>query len=104
MYSLTWDLPPKDQLAAYAQKAQNECVPMILKQPGIKEFRAYRNPQNMTPQVIALHEFEDYESAQQFSTSEAGARMLAEMRDIGCANFTVQIWDRSPLIPDPLRP
>ncbi len=59
---LSWDLPPAEQIETYNEKAHTEWIPTVLKQPGVKEFRAYRNPYHTTPQVVVHTEFDSLAS------------------------------------------
>lgn len=100
---LAWDLPPDNKMDEYSEKAMG-WVSIILKQPGIKEFRAYRNPYHASPQVMAHQEWESLEYCMKYINSEVYLKLLNEMKALGCINFTVQIWDGSPIIKEPLKP
>jgi hypothetical protein len=100
---LTWDLPPEEKLDLYSEKAM-EWVSIILKQEGIKEFRAYRNPYSASPQVMVHQEYDSMESCMKYINSGDYNKILAEMRDLGCSNITMQFWGGSPIIKEPLRP
>ena len=47
----TWDLPFTKADMEWYQDRGGEWVPMVLRQPGVIEFRAYRNPTGSSPQV-----------------------------------------------------
>ncbi len=101
---LAWDLPPAEQMEAYNKKAGTELIPTILKQPGLKEFRAYRNPYGTTPQVVTHAEFDSLESWLKFIQSEDYAAIVARLRALGCTNLVAEVWGASPLVPEPLKP
>ena len=100
---LAWDLPPAEKTEAYNQKTRN-WISIVLKQPGVKEFRAYRNPLGTTPQVVTHVEFDSIESWLRFLKSEGYASILADLRALGCTNLSAEVWDASPVAPEPLRP
>ncbi len=100
---LAWDLPPAENLDAYVEGTKN-WIATVLKQPGVKEFRAYRNPLKVTPQIITYTEFDSMASWLAFIQSEAYAGIVADMRAVGCTNITAEVWDASPLVPQPLKP
>ena len=99
----TYDLPPTERLEGYSQKAK-EWTALILKQPGVREFRAYRNPLKATPEVMVHIEFDGLQSLLAWAESDDSATVAAGMRAAGCTNFTGQMWGDSPLIPEPLKP
>ena len=101
---LSWDLPPAEQIETYNEKARTVWVPTLLKQPGVKEFRAYRNPSYTTPQVMIHTEFDSLASWLKFIESEDWAAIMADLRAVGCANLLSEVWGASPLIPEPLKP
>lgn len=104
MAILTWNLPPQEQMAGYAEKARTEWIPAILRQPGVKEFRAVRNAFHVSPHVLTATEYDNLASVLKFIESEDYARVLEGLRAIGCTNITVQLWDVSPVAPEPIRP
>lgn len=101
---MTWDLPPEEQIEAYSKKARTVWIPTVLKQPGLKEFRAYRNPSLTTPQVMVHTEWDSLGSWVQYVQSEAYATLMSDMRAVGCTNISAQVWDASPVVPEPLKP
>jgi hypothetical protein len=101
---LSFDLPAPEQMAAYNQKARTDWIPSALKQPGLQEFRAYRNPLHNTPQVALYFEFDSMDSWLMFIQSEEMERVTLDMRAAGCTNINFQVWDTSPVTPQPLRP
>jgi len=100
---LAWDLPPAERMEAY-NKMTAEWTAAVLKQPGVKEFRAYRNPYGTTPQVATHVEFDSLESWLKFIRSEDYASIADSLRAVGCTNLSAEVWDASPVIPEPLRP
>lgn len=58
---LSWDLPPAKNTEAYVE-ATKKWIGAVLQQPGVKEFRAYRNPLGTTPEVITHTEFDSMAS------------------------------------------
>lgn len=104
MAILTWDLPPQEQMAAYAEKARTEWIPTVVRQPGVKEFRAIRNAFHTTPHVMTMTEYDSLTSALQFITSEDYARVIEGLRGVGCTHISVQLWDVSPVTLEPIRP
>lgn len=101
---LTWDLPPQEQMEAYNQKARTEWIPTVLRQPGVKEFRGLRNAFHASPHVMAITEYDSLASALKFIQTEEYAHLMESMRAAGCTHITVQLWDVSPVIPEPIRP
>jgi hypothetical protein len=86
---LSWDLPlSAEQMKAYGEKAQSDWIPTVLKQPGVKEYRAYRSPTHTTPEVVSQTEFDSMNS----------------LMHTGVTNISAEIWDASPIAPEPLRP
>ncbi len=104
MAILTWDLPPQERMAAYQEKARTDWIPSVLRQPGVKEFRGLRNALHISPHAMSITEYDRFASALKFIETEDFARVMEEMRAAGCTNITVQLWDVSPLIPEPIRP
>lgn len=101
---VTWDLPAnQDQIEQYTAKS-NEWGQDILQRPGLVQWCAYRNPLSATPQVMAIQEYDSLESARAWLDTDRMKQVIAEMRDSGCSNFTIQLWDQSPIIPEPIRP
>ena len=104
LISLTWDLPPENQMETYLEKARTEWIPSILTQPGLKEFRAYRNPLQTTPQVLSHVEFDDLQSLESYLQSMAYAVVISGLNGVGCTRVSAQVWDASPVAPEPLKP
>lgn len=98
-----WNLPAPERMEAYNKQAKT-WIATVLAQPGTKEYRAYRNPLHATPEVTTHQEFDTLESAIQHLASEARATVESEMRAAGCTEFVIEVWDASPIAPEPLKP
>ena len=103
MVIMTYDLPTEDQIGAYNAWAK-EVIPAILGQPGLREFRAYRNPFLVTPEVMTCLGFDSLTSCLKYVESEFYATNAAKTKALGCRNFSVQLWATSPFTPEPLKP
>ncbi|RME57047.1 MAG: hypothetical protein D6790_13905 [Caldilineae bacterium] len=101
---LTWDLPPQEKLEAYNEQARTEWIPTVVRQPGVKEFRGLRNALHASPHVMSITEYDSLASALKFIETEDFARVMEGLRAVGCTNITVQLWDVSPVTPEPIRP
>lgn len=101
---VTWDLPPQEKMAAYEEKARTDWIPTVVRQPGVKEFRGLRNALRTSPHVMSITEYDSLASALKFIETEDFARVMEGLRAAGCTNITVQLWDVSPVIPEPIRP
>ncbi len=100
---LAWDLPPAEKMETYNEMTR-KWIGLVLKQPGVKEFRAYRNPLRVTPQILTHVEFDSMASWLAFVQSEDYAAIVADLRRLGCTHITAEVWDTSPVAPEPLRP
>lgn len=101
---ISWDLPPEEQMATYNEKARTEWTPGVLRQPGVKEFRAYRNPHRTTPEVAVHVEWDNLTSWLKYVESEDYAKIVSGLRSVGCTNLSTEVWGASPVIPEPLKP
>ena len=101
---LSWDLPPAEQIETYNEKARTSWIPSVLKQPGVKDFRAYRNPYQTSPQVMIHTEFDSLASWLKWVESEDYAAVVSDLRAVGCTNISAQVWGASPVLPEPLKP
>ena len=105
LYFIQWDLPnQKANLTIYANKAKNDWMPMTLSHPGVMEIRNYRNPLEITPHVAISIDFESMGSWQNFVDSQDYARIMRELRILGCQNFDAHLWAPSRYFPETLRP
>jgi len=68
------------------------------------EFRAYRNPLGTTPQVMSHVEFGDMQSLEGYLQSGAYSQVISGLNGVGCKNVAAQVWDVSPVAPQPLKP
>lgn len=100
---LSWDLPPAERMEAYNEGAK-VWISTVLKQPGVKEFRAYRNFYRTTPHVMTHTEFDSLESWLNFLKSDDYAAIVNDMLALGCTNLSAEVWDVSPVAPEPLKP
>jgi heme-degrading monooxygenase HmoA len=101
---ITWDLPPQPaQMEEYKTRSKG-WIDRVLSQPGVVEWRALRNPLATTPQVLIMTEFDSLASARAWAESSELAALIAELRSTGCANLVTQVWDKSPIAPEPRRP
>jgi heme-degrading monooxygenase HmoA len=97
---MTYDLIPAVDKKAY-QAFSKKTIAALMRQPGLVEFRAYRNMLG-TPQIRTTIEWEslaDYETYWQGAWQPADA----ELRTLA-TNIRVEIWGPSPIVPAPLRP
>ncbi len=104
MAILTWDLPPHEQMAAYNEKARTDWIPRVVRQAGLKEFRALRNAFHTSPHAMSITEYDSLAAALKFIETEDFAHVMEGLRAAGCTNITVQLWDVSPVVPEPIRP
>lgn len=102
--TMTWDLPPEERIENYNQKARTVWIPSVLKQPGVKEFRAYRNPYRTTPQIMIHIEWDSLVSWLKYLESEDYAAIVSGLRAAGCTKIAAEIWGASPVVPEPIRP
>lgn len=100
----TWDLPIKKTVLEWYAARGSEWVPSVLRQPGVVEFRAYRNPLHASPEVMTHTEFTSMADLQAWLGSDEYRRIIGELHQVGCTNLTVAVWDSSPIVPEPRRP
>jgi heme-degrading monooxygenase HmoA len=96
----TWDqIPGVDQRAynAWAKKA----IGTTLQQPGLIEFRAYRNLSG-SPQILVVTEWDSVVDWARFAENSWPA-LEAELRAFA-TNINYSLWGISPVVPQPLRP
>jgi heme-degrading monooxygenase HmoA len=98
----TWDLPYSKADLSWYENRGSEWIPMVLRQPGVREFRAYRSPTMSSPQVMVQTEFETIDDLQRWMASNDYHQIMSELR--GCGNITVQVWEASPIVPRTMRP
>jgi heme-degrading monooxygenase HmoA len=73
----TYALPPEDQIDAYNEMAKAN-ISTLLKQPGAKEIRAYRNPFGTTPQIMVCMEWDSLASFVTFLESDDWATIASK--------------------------
>jgi hypothetical protein len=101
---ITWDLPSQSaQMEEYRARSKG-WTDRVLSQGGVVEWRALRNPLGTTPQVLVMTEYDSLAAARGAAESAEMAAILAELRSAGCTNLSMQVWDKSPISPEPRRP
>jgi heme-degrading monooxygenase HmoA len=100
----TWDVPSGERLEVYQEQARTAWLRSVLQQPGVTEVRGYHNPQQTTPQVMIHVEFETLDAWQRFLASERYGEIMFELRAVGCSHIAMQVWEASPLLPEPVTP
>ena len=100
---ITWDLPPAEQRQVYDAKGP-EWVEMVMRQPGVIQFRGFRNPFHTTPMAMIHVEFDSLASCMRFIESGDYATLSAEMYAAGVTNVSAQLWKASPSVPRSLMP
>ena len=90
----------KDKVDAYTKLAK-EAVTLWLSMPGLKEFRAYREPYSLNALVEA--EFDSFVSwgkaAEDPKIRDVMTKLIMYVHD-DCWT----LWDKSPVVPEPLKP
>jgi len=86
---------------AYLQWAK-KTIGAILQQPGIIEFRAYRNVM-ISPEVRSTSVWQTLADWASFAESATWQELLQEMRTF-TTGIRVEIWGPSPVVPEPLHP
>ena len=99
----TFDLPLATSALRDYEHAGQECLPRILHQSGVREFRAYRHPLGMSPQVMVQIEFNSLEAVQRWHQSSDYREVLTDLLRLGCRGIVVDVWDASPVVPTPVR-
>ena len=105
LYAMTWDLPTEpDKLQVYANKARNDWIPTTLSYEGTVDVATYRNPLESSPQVLVVITFSDMAAWQRFVASHDNARIMREVRTLGCTAITTRVWMASNMTPEPIHP
>lgn len=99
---LMYDLRPGIDMQAYQEWAK-KAIGMVLKSPGIIEFRAHRNVLG-TPYVRSTSVWKNLSDWSNFFESDSWKVLETELRTKFAQNIQVEIWGPSPIIPEPLRP
>jgi hypothetical protein len=100
----TWDIPPDPTGREEYRLIGQEAIIIVLRQPGVRELRAYRNPLRATPQVMVQIEFDTDEALQRYLDSHTYGEILRDFIRVGCRNIRSEVWAASPLVPRPLDP
>jgi hypothetical protein len=99
LYQL-WFYIDKEKLEGYTKFAKDESIPHWLSVPGMKEFRAYREPGSL--KVLVEMEFESMEAWGKAFDSQKTKEVSNKF-----ASFTHDLkwnlWDKSPMVPEPLK-
>jgi hypothetical protein len=101
---LTYDLPPSAAISAYADRARSAWIPSVLRQPGVVELRAYRNATSTRPDAMAHVEFESVQAVEGYLGSRQYTIVISGLTAAGCTNIAAQVWNPSPVAPEPLKP
>jgi heme-degrading monooxygenase HmoA len=97
----TWELIPNINQEEYGEFAQ-KAAGLILKAPGLIEFRASRNILG-SPLVRSTSVFKTLADWANFTDSDEWRELEAEFRNFA-TNIRVEIWGPSPVLPEPVRP
>ena len=100
----TWDIPADRRGHEEYELIGQEAIAVVLAQPGVLEFRAYRNPLRASPQVMVQIEFEGDAALQKFLDSFVYGDVIRDLTRVGCHNIQSQVWTGSPVVPVPRRP
>ncbi len=98
----TFDLPPREKMEIFREKGR-EWVATVLKMPGLKEFRAYRNAYYASPHVMLHEEFDSLESCLKLIKTPEYYAHIADMRALGFSNLSVQMWETAPDYPEAIQ-
>lgn len=97
---MMYDLVPSVDQHAY-QAWSKRTIAALVQQPGLVEFRAYRNMLG-TPQVRTTIDWESLAAYEKYLQG-AWQPVEAELRTMA-TNIRVELWGPSPIVPEPLRP
>ena len=91
----------KDKVDAYTKFAKEVAIPHWLSAPGLKEFRGYRETGSLN--VLVEMEFDSYMSwgkaVDDPKTKDVMTKTMMHTHDLYWT-----LWDKSPIIPEPLKP
>lgn len=99
---LLYDLEKGVDLDAYADWAKRT-IANLMKAPGLVEYRANRNLLG-SPYVRSVSVWRSVADWNNFAESEGWKAAEAELRSRYASNLAVELWGRSPLVPETLRP
>jgi hypothetical protein len=95
-----WYYIDKEKLEAYSKFSKEESIPYWLSVPGMKEFRAYREPGSY--KVLVEMEFESMEAWGKAydspKTKENSNKVATYTHDLKW-----NLWDKSSVVPEPLK-
>ncbi|MDW7729786.1 MAG: hypothetical protein SCJ94_07235 [Bacillota bacterium] len=100
LYVTKYNLPP-DKVDEYLQWAP-DAMQRMLGAPGIKEVRVYMSVAGES-QLIVTYEFESPENWASWGTDAEVQKVILEFFRYAL-NPKTEIWNSSPLYPEPLRP
>ena len=100
---LTYDLPQAAASGAYVEKARSVWIPSVLRQPGVLEIRAYRYATNIKPDVMTHVDFDSVQAVELYLSSRQYSTVISGLTATGCSNIAAQVWNPSPIAPDPIR-
>lgn len=100
LYVLKWDINPRRN-ESYDEWALTS-IKRSLVVPGVREVRAYR-PMAGESQVVVTFEFEDFDSWSNWFNHEKTQKIFIELFGMA-ANVETELWEPSPLIPEPIVP
>ena len=100
--NVLYDLRPGTDLQAYQEWAK-KVIAIILRAPGIIEFRANRNVLG-EPNIRTVTVWKSLSDWGNFAESTQWQEIVTELSTRFAQNIQVGIWGPSPVIPDPLRP
>ncbi|MBN1848770.1 MAG: hypothetical protein JW932_09310 [Deltaproteobacteria bacterium] len=84
-------------------KWTKKAIVVLLKSPGIIEFRAHRNLFG-SPLVRLTSDWAKLSDWARFAESPEWLALMDELRRFFAQNIAVCIWGASPIAPEPLRP
>jgi uncharacterized protein (DUF1330 family) len=99
---LRYDRPTDTQHWNEYNQRVRDWIAQSLRIPGAISLMAYRTVDGASPDTITMLEFDSLGSARQAVTSDTMALILQDLRSVG-ASAKVQIVERSPLTPEPIR-
>ncbi len=98
----SYDTFPGIDQQAYGELVK-KVVDVILKAPGLVEFRAQRNVLG-SPLVRATSVWQTLTDWAKFEESAEYRAIAAEFRASYITNVRIEVWRPSPVVPEPLRP
>jgi len=99
--NMTYELRPNLDQQAYGEWAK-KAIEVILKAPGIVEFRANRNILG-SPQVRSTTVFQTLADWAKFVDSDEWRTLEIEHRGFA-TDIHAEVWGPSPVLPEPVRP